>query len=136
MAVSPATIRFDSLDLRTSATNRSPFIVKGGVIVTLVLSGGSRLEAGPGAAGLRMLDRCRLTITNAPGEESASLVAVGGSGGAGIGTDTAQENPYSLSLCGGIVDARGGAGAATRARRSRRRARRFIGLKGLKVLKV
>lgn len=112
MVIAPATIRFENLDLRTSATNRSPFIVEDGAIVTLVLSGANRLEAGPGAAGLRMLDRCRLTITNAPGEEAASLVAVGGSGGAGIGTDTAPEEPYSLSLCGGIVDARGGAGAA------------------------
>ncbi len=112
MVIAPATIRFENLDLRTSVTNRSPFIVEDGAVVTLVLSGENRLEAGPGAAGLRMLDYCRLTITNAPGEEAALLVAVGGSGGAGIGTDTAPEKPYSLSLCGGIVDARGGAGAA------------------------
>ncbi len=112
LVIAPATVRFENLDLRTSATNRSPFIVEDGSIVTLVLSGANRLEAGPGAAGLRMMDRCRLTITNAPGEEAASLLAVGGSGGAGIGTDTAPEKPYSLSLCGGIVDARGGAGAA------------------------
>ena len=112
MVISPATIRFENLDLRATATNRSPFIIEDGAIVTLVLSGSNHLTAGPGAAGLRLLDRCRLTITNAPGEESASLLAVGGSGGAGIGTDIDNEEPYTLSFCGGIVEARGGDGAA------------------------
>ena len=99
MVISPGTIRLEGLDLRTSETNRSPFILEDGSVVTLVLSGSNRFEAGPGGAGLRLLTHSRLTITNAPGEEAASLLSIGG-------------DVSALTFAGGIVDARGGDGAA------------------------
>ena len=109
-------VKIRNLQLRTTTTNRSPFRITPTQFPTLfstvlILSGKNRFEAGPQAAGLQLGSHATLVITNAPDEEAASLVAIGGDGGAGIGNGYSIEMSRSLSIAGGVIEARGGKNA-------------------------
>ena len=73
-----ALIRLRDLSLRTQESNSTPFRIVGGSEVVLYLSGENRLEAGPLCAGLQLdYGAGCVVITNAPGEPSARLIAIG-----------------------------------------------------------
>lgn len=101
-------VMIKDLRLRTTTTNQAPILVEDYSEASVFLSGKNRFEAADGAAGIELGNRSILSITNAPGEEAASVVAIGGRYGAGIGTGFACETASALSLCGGIVEAHGG----------------------------
>ena len=104
----------ENLRLRTTATNRSPFKIDVPVYARLILSGDNWFEAAPGAAGLELCPYSILVITNAPNAENSSLVAIGGDGGAGIGSGNEPDgtpNAESLTIGGGVIEARAGRNA-------------------------
>ncbi len=108
-----AHIRLSDLSLRTQESNSTPFRITGGREVILSLSGENRLEAGPLCAGLQLERNAdRVVITNAPGEPSASLIAIGGPEGAGIGGASLDNRVKTLVISGGRIKAQGGENAA------------------------
>ena len=108
-----ARIRLSNLSLRTQESNSTPFRIVGRHEVGLFLSGENRFEAGPLCAGLQLENGAYcVVITNAPGEPSASLVAIGGPEGAGIGGASLDNNVGKLVISGGRIEAHGGENAA------------------------
>ena len=108
-----ARIRLSNLSLRTQESNSTPFRITGGREVILSLSGENRLEAGPLCAGLQLERGAdRVVITNAPGEPSARLIAIGGAEGAGIGGASLDTQVKKLVVSGGRIEAQGGKNAA------------------------
>ena len=100
-------VRIENLVLRTTETNKPPVKIDDDAEVTLYLAGDNRVEAAPWAAGVQLGKNASLVVTNAPGDEAASLVAVGGDYGAGIGDGHDCDTATSLVIAGGVIEACG-----------------------------
>ena len=100
-------VRIANLVLRTAETNKTPIKIDDDAEVTLYLAGDNRVEAAPWAAGVQLGKNASLVITNAPGDDAASLVAVGGDDGAGIGDGHDCDTATSLVIAGGVIEAYG-----------------------------
>lgn len=100
-------VMIQDLCLRTTTTNKAPIKIDRNSRTLLFLGGRNRLEAAPWAAGVQLGQSSSLLITNAPGCEAASLVAIGGDEGAGIGDGHDCDSAESLTIAGGVITAVG-----------------------------
>ncbi|MGI5870081.1 MAG: beta strand repeat-containing protein [Kiritimatiellia bacterium] len=80
------TVTLSNLTLRTTSEGRCVFSLWPGADVSLVLAGSNSLASGALRAGLEVVMGGTLSITNAPGDDAASLTAIGGDAAAGIGS--------------------------------------------------
>lgn len=89
------------------------FSIGSGSTVNLTLTGTNTLKSGSGCAGLAVPEGASLTIK----EDSGSLTAIGGSGGAGIGggrgTDGSGGSSGGNGVAGGTITIEGGTVTAT-----------------------
>ncbi|MGI6388647.1 MAG: hypothetical protein ACOX7Q_00385 [Kiritimatiellia bacterium] len=92
-------------------THYCPFALQSNAVVTLSLAGTNTLTATAYRAGLDVPIYAEITITNAPGDDAASLTAQGGAYGAGIGSSH-RADAGKMVFCGGVVTATGGSDAA------------------------
>ena len=105
------TVTLSNLTLRVPADDQCAFALGQNANVSLLLAGANALASGSGRAGIEVPAGRTLSITNAPGDETGSLTATGGDGGAGIGGDNGV-NGGTITISGGTVAATGGECAA------------------------
>ncbi|MGI6495817.1 MAG: beta strand repeat-containing protein [Kiritimatiellia bacterium] len=105
------TVMLANLTLRATGDNQCAFALGYGARVSLVLAGENTLASGCNRAGLEVPLYAELSITNAPGDEAASLAATGGDYGAGIGASH-RASAGTMRFLGGAVTAIGGSDAA------------------------
>ena len=105
------TVMLSNLTLRATGDNQCAFALEHGARVSLVLAGKNTLASGCNRAGLEVPLYAELSITNAPGDEAASLAATGGDYGAGIGSGH-RASAGTMRFLGGAVTAIGGSDAA------------------------
>jgi len=102
------TVTIENVNIDVSKDNKAALSVKGEGDTTLKLEGNNTLKSGGGHAGVEKNDNTssgELTITADSNQDT--LMAVGGSGGAGIGS--ANHNSTSkLGITGGTITATGG----------------------------
>ena len=101
-----ATVTFDNLSLACKAT---PFTVATNRVVTLLLKGDNGLTAkGDGRAAVHAYETSSLVIDRAEGctDAEAQLVALGATGGAGIGCGR-NEMMGDIEIKGGTIEATG-----------------------------
>ena len=104
-------VTLSNLTLVAASDNQCVFLLGSGAAVSLTLAGTNTLSSGSGQAGLNVPSNASLSITNAPGDDTAALTATGGSYGAGIGGGYYAPGG-SVDISGGTVTATGGSYAA------------------------
>ncbi|MGI6495813.1 MAG: hypothetical protein ACOX5G_06960 [Kiritimatiellia bacterium] len=105
------TVVLSNLTLGAGGYNRYAFLLESNANMALVLKGTNALWSGSGRAGMGVNAGRTLSITNAPGDEAATLVVTGGSGGAGIGGDRYYD-AGTIAISGGRVLATAGTSGA------------------------
>ncbi len=100
-------VTLSNLTLVAASDNQCAFLLGSGAAVSLTLAGTNTLSSGSGRAGLNVPSNASLSITNAPGDDTAALTATGGSYGAGIGGGYYAPGG-SVDIAGGTVAAIGG----------------------------
>ena len=101
------TVTIENVNIDVSKDNKAALSVKGEGDTTLKLEGDNTLKSGNGHAGVEKNDNTssgELTIT--ADNNQNTLMAVGGSGGAGIGSD--NNSTSKLGITGGTITATGG----------------------------
>ena len=93
-------VTLSNLTLWASGEHQCAFALGTGANVSLILAGANTLASGKYSAGLDVAAGRTLSITNALGDDTASLAATGGEYGAGIGGGHNSE--------GGTVNISGG----------------------------
>ncbi len=104
-------VTFSNLTLRTANDNHCIFTLGSGANVSLTLAGANELASGSGRPGIWVQAGETLSITNAPGDDAASLAVKGGANGAGIGSGT-QGAAGTVNIAGGTITATSGTCAA------------------------
>jgi len=104
-------VTLSNLTLRTSSDDRCIFTLGSGANVSLTLAGANELASGSGRPGIWVEAGETLSITNAPGDDAASLAVTGGGNGAGIGSG-AQAAAGTVNIAGGTITATSGTSAA------------------------
>ncbi len=104
-------VTLSNLTLRTSSDDRCIFTLGSGANVSLTLAGANELASGSGRPGIWVEAGETLSITNAPGDDAASLAVTGGGNGAGIGGCTYQA-AGTINIAGGTIIATSGTSAA------------------------
>ena len=102
------TVTIENVNIDVSKDNKAALSVKGEGDTTLKLEGDNTLKSGNGHAGVEKNDNTssgELTIT--ADNNQNTLMAVGGSGGAGIGSAN-YNNTSKLGITGGTITATGG----------------------------
>ena len=102
------TVTIENVNIDVSKDNKAALSVKGEGDTTLKLEGDNTLKSGNGYAGVEKNDSTssgKLTITADSNQNT--LMAVGGSGGAGIGSDN-NNSTSKLGITGGTITATGG----------------------------
>ena len=102
------TVTIENVNIDVSKDNKAALSVKGEGDTTLKLEGDNTLKSGNGYAGVEKNDNTssgKLTITADSNQNT--LMAVGGSGGAGIGSAN-YNNTSKLGITGGTITATGG----------------------------
>ena len=102
------TVTIENVNIDVSKDNKAALSVKGEGDTTLTLEGDNTLKSGNGHAGVEKNDNTssgELTIT--ADNNQNTLMAVGGSGGAGIGSAN-YNNTSKLGITGGTITATGG----------------------------
>ena len=105
------TVILSNLTLGAGGDSRSALLLQTNANMTLVLEGTNTLWSGPKRAGIGVDPGRMLSITNAPGDEAATLVVTGGSGGAGIGGNRYYD-AGAIAISGGRVLATAGTSGA------------------------
>ena len=109
------TITLDDVTIDASDTRSAAFVASGATGATIDLEGENTLLSGASHAGLEYgmaLDAGNaLEASTMAMGGTGSLLAVGGTGGAGIG-GSANQASMPISIAGGTISARGGAGGA------------------------
>jgi len=100
-------VTLSNLTLRATGENQCAFTLGGNSHVSLTLAGRNELVSGIYRPGIWVPLTRTLSITNAPGDEAASLSATGGRRGAGIGS-CANEACGAVNINGGVITATGG----------------------------
>ncbi|MGI6495824.1 MAG: beta strand repeat-containing protein [Kiritimatiellia bacterium] len=96
-----------NLNLRVTGTGRSAFSMGKWSRASLCLAGANALVSGEHRAGIEVLANQTLCITNAPGDDAATLTATGGDYAAGIG-GSFRNAGGTVEIAGGNVTAAGG----------------------------
>lgn len=102
------TITIQNINIDVSATwNATAFEVRGTAKLTLMLAGENTLKSGHSSAGLQFSNATSGYVTIGASAESASLNAIGGDWGAGIGGgDSGSGN--NITIDGGTITVAGG----------------------------
>jgi len=101
-------VTLSNLTLRAAGNNQCAFALGTGANVSLALAGTNSLASGLYCPGILVESGRTLSITNAPGDDTASLTATGGGTGAGIGGGQKKVGG-AVNISGGAVTAVGGA---------------------------
>ncbi|MGI5868822.1 MAG: beta strand repeat-containing protein, partial [Kiritimatiellia bacterium] len=104
-------VTLSNLTLRTSSDDRCIFTLGTGANVSLTLAGANELASGSARPGIWVQAGETLSITNAPGDDAASLAVKGGANAAGIGSGT-QGAAGTVNIAGGTITATSGTCAA------------------------
>jgi len=105
------TVTLANLTLKATSANQCAFELGTRANVSLILAGANTLASGSNRAGLQVAVGRTLSITNAPGDETASLSATGGGSSAGIGSGY-NVNGGRVTINGGEITAKGGSNGA------------------------
>ena len=105
------TVKLANLTLKATSANQCAFELGTRANVSLILAGANTLASGSNRAGLQVAVGRTLSITNAPGDETASLSATGGGSSAGIGSGY-NVNGGRVTINGGEITAKGGSNGA------------------------
>ena len=104
-------VKLANLTLKATSANQCAFELGTRANVSLILAGANTLASGSNRAGLQVAVGRTLSITNAPGDETASLSATGGGSSAGIGSGY-NINGGRVTINGGEITAKGGSNGA------------------------
>ena len=103
-------ITLAGVNIDVSSASGCAFSIASGASVSLTLSGANTLKSGVNCAGLQVPEGASVAIA---GTDADGLTAIGGSGGAGIGSDMGiGGNGGAVTITGGTVTATGGSTGA------------------------
>jgi len=106
-------VTLSNLTLQTKGDDQCVFALGIDANVSLFLAGANALASGAERAGLEVAEGQTLSITNAPGDATASLTVTGGDSAAGIGGCSGfgsgvGSDAGTVTISGGIITAIGG----------------------------